>query len=146
MTVGLSQELHASRFGELLQDVNNLGGILFKLLQEDTADTEGHSEVLTVLVNHIQHCTECREIAVLSSFCGLALVLIIIIIIMVGTNIKETITLQMIGLMYLKIKTNCLHNLLYFYLLPILSSLYRISLTACRYSPLSNHPLPVSWL
>ena len=103
MAVRLGQELHTTGLGQLLQEVNHLAAVLLQLLQEHSTDTECHAEVLAMTVNHVEHGTQSRQIAVLGGLGGLTLILIVVIILVVGTDVKEAITLQMIGLVYLKI-------------------------------------------
>ena len=46
---------------------------------------------------------QCWHIATLSNISDATLVLVVIIVIMIGTDIEETVTLQMNNLMYLEI-------------------------------------------
>ena len=51
----------------------------------------------------------------LCSVCDGTLIGIIIVVIMICTYIKETVTLEMSNLVYLKIKTYCFHCILTFW-------------------------------
>ena len=46
---------------------------------------------------------ECRHVRTLSDVGDATLVLVVIVVIMIGTDIEETVTLQMNNLMYLEI-------------------------------------------
>ena len=56
-----------------------------------------------MLVDHVVQGIEGRHIATLGDVADATLVLVVIIVIMIGTDIKETVTLQMNNLMYLEI-------------------------------------------
>ena len=56
-----------------------------------------------MLVNHIVQGIECRHIAALGDIGDATFVLVVVVVIMIGTDIEETITLQMNNLMYLEI-------------------------------------------
>ena len=47
--------------------------------------------------------SQCRHVAAVGNIGNAALVLVIVIVVMIGTDIEETITLQMDNLMYLEI-------------------------------------------
>ena len=103
MTVWLCKELHTSRLAELLQKVKNLPCMLFEQFEGHAADTECHLEILAVLVCHVEHGTKCRDITLGGCLYGGTLVLVVVVVVMVLAYVKETISLEMNGLMYLKV-------------------------------------------
>ena len=103
MAVRLGQELYATRLVHSLQLFEHLWCMHLQLLDTSTAQRESHLKVLAMLVNHIVQRIECGHIAALGNVADATLVLVVIIVIMIGTDIKETVTLQMNNLMYLEI-------------------------------------------
>ena len=103
MAVRLSKELHATCCSQSAQEVEHLGSILLNEFQRNTADAEGHLESLPVLFNHVEHCLQSRSVAFLEEFVDDALVLIVVVVIVVGTDVEETIALEMYGLVYLEV-------------------------------------------
>ena len=75
----------------------------FQLLDTNTRQRESHLEVLAIIANHVADGIQGRHITALGNVTDTTLVLIIIIVIMIGTDIEETIALQMNNLMYLEI-------------------------------------------
>ena len=61
------------------------------------------SEKATLKLDHIVESVQCRHIAALGNVGDATLVLVVIIIVMIGTDIEETVALQMNNLMYLEI-------------------------------------------
>ena len=56
-----------------------------------------------MFLNHITDGRQCRHVAAVGNIGNAALVLVIVIVVMIGTDIEETIALQMDNLMYLEI-------------------------------------------
>ena len=75
----------------------------FQLLNAGTRQRESHLEILSILPDHVMEGIQCRHITALGNICDATLVLVIIIIVMIGTDIEETVTLQMDDLMYFEI-------------------------------------------
>ena len=103
MTVGLCKELHATGLRHLLQLCDHLGCMVLQLLDARTRQREGHLEEVAILLNHVVQDVQRRHIAAVGDVGDATLVLVVIVVIMVGTDIEETVTLQMNNLMYLEI-------------------------------------------
>ena len=103
MAIGLCKELHTACLVHLLQFLNDLRGVHLQLLDARTRQGEGHLEILAVLLDHVVERVECGHITALGNIGDATLVLVVIIIIMIGTDVEETVALQMDNLMYLEI-------------------------------------------
>ena len=103
MRVRFGQELYTARLVHSLKFLENLRCVHLKLLNTCTRKAECNLEELAVLVNHIVQGIECRHIAALGDIGDATLILVVVVVIMIGTDIEETITLQMDNLMYLEI-------------------------------------------
>ncbi len=111
MAVGLSEEFYATRLVEFFKEVENFGRVVFEEFESGTADADCALKETTVSLSDFDQSLKSGDVAL---FCGLsdgALVLVIIIVIMIGTDIKETIALEMDILVNLEVQTNCLHNI-----------------------------------
>ena len=103
MAIGLSQELHTARLVHLLQFLQHLRRMHLQLFDTCTRERERYFEVLAVLLDHIVEGIQGRHIAALGNVSDATLILVVIVVIMIGTDIEETVTLQMNNLMYLEI-------------------------------------------
>ena len=70
------------------------------LLDDDVELSPNSAEIL---LNHLADGVQCRHITALSNVTDATFVLVVIVIIMVGTDVEETVTLQMDNLMYFEI-------------------------------------------
>ena len=114
MGVSFRQEFHVARSGQFLETVDNFRSVDFHLFEGDTGDGESHFEFAATVTNHFQDCTVGRQVAFLSYAVDDFLILEVIVIVMVVANIEEAISFQTERLMYLKIKTDCFHNVYLF--------------------------------
>ena len=103
VTVGLGQELHAARLVHFLQLLQHLRSVHLQLLDAHAREREGHLEVLAVLLNHLVERVQGRHVGTFCNIADRALVLVVVVVIVIGTDVEETIALQMNNLMYLKI-------------------------------------------
>ena len=103
MRIRLGEKLHAASVIELLQLGKHLGCVHLQLLDTYTREREGYLEGLAMLLNHFAKGIEGGHVATLGDIGDIALVLVVIIVIMVGTDIKEAVSLKMRNLMYFEI-------------------------------------------
>lgn len=89
--------------------------MVLQLLYTHARQRECHLEVIAMLLNHVVKRIEGRHVRTLYDVANGTFVLVEIIVIMVGTDIKETIPLEMYDLMYLKIKANLFMMFSYLY-------------------------------
>ena len=103
VAIGLSEELHTTRLVHFLQLLQHLRSVHLELLDAYARKRECHLEVLAVLLDHLMERVERGHIGALGNVADATLVLVVIVVVMVGTDIEETIALQMNDLMYFKI-------------------------------------------
>ena len=128
--VGLGQELNATRFSQLLERLQNFGSVLTELVDSGTGDRERHLKCALMLLNQIEQERVHRQIAQTCNLLHNRLVGQIIQIVMVFAHIKEAVLAQTKRLMYLKIKTDCFHCMLFFYFCYITDSYTALTLAA----------------
>ena len=74
-----------------------------QLLDACSRQREGNLKELAVLLDHVVEGVQRRHVAALGNVGNATLILVVIIIVMIGTDVKETVALQMNNLMYLEI-------------------------------------------
>ena len=107
--IGLAQELDAAGSGQFLHRVDELGYILFQLLQRGAADGEGHFELLAVFLDHVEQHLVGGQIRPLCDARDDVIVGKVIIVVVVVADVEETVMFQAERLMNLEIKTNRFH-------------------------------------
>ena len=103
MRVRLGQEFYTTGLVQFLQLGNDLRSVELQLLNTRTREREGYLEVVAMLLNHVADSRQCGHVAAVGNVGDATLVLVVIVVIMIGTDIKETVALQMDNLMYLEI-------------------------------------------
>ena len=103
MTVGFCKELNATGSHQLPEEFEHFGSVLLDEFERDAADAKCHLEGFAVFVNHVEHCLQGWLVALFCQFGNDALVLVVIIVIVVGTDVEETITLEVYRLVYLEV-------------------------------------------
>ena len=103
MAIRLGQELYATGLVHLLELFEYLRCVHLELLDTCARERESNLEELAMLEDHVVQGVECRHVAALGDIGDATLVLVVVVVIMIGTDIEETITLQMNNLMYLEI-------------------------------------------
>ena len=103
VAVGLGEELHATSLCQFLQLGNDLRSMVLQLFYAGAREAECDLEILAVLCYHLLQRVKCRHVGALGNIGDATLVLVVIVIVMIGTDVEETVALQMDNLMYLKI-------------------------------------------
>ena len=67
------------------------------------SSSERRLECLSVVGNHVEHGLQGRLVALFKEVGDDALVLVVVVVIVVGTDVEETIALEMYGLVYLEV-------------------------------------------
>ena len=75
----------------------------FKLFDTYARQRESYLKVVAILLNHFEQRIERRHIRTFCDVRNETLVLIIVVIVVIGTDIKETVALQLDILMYLEV-------------------------------------------
>ncbi len=70
MVVGFGDELAAAGFGELDEEVEDIGGELFPLLDDGAGDCVGDAEVALVLFDEVEYELCCWAVALVGDFFG----------------------------------------------------------------------------
>ena len=103
MRVRLCEELYTTGLVEFLQFLNDLRSMELQLLNACTRQREGNLEILAMFLDHVTNSCQGRHVGTVGDIGDAALVLVVVIVVMIGTDIEETIALQMDNLMYLEI-------------------------------------------
>ena len=103
VAVRLCEELDTACSHQLTQKFKHLRSVLLNEFQRDAADAESYLEGFAVLCNHVEHRLHGRLVALFCQFCDDAFVLVVVVVIVVGTDVEETIALEMYRLMYLEV-------------------------------------------
>ena len=103
VAIGLGEELHATGLVEFLQLFEYLRGVHLQLFDTRSRKRECHLECLAVLLNHLLQGVQGRHVGALGDVGDGTFVLVVVVVIMVGTDVEETVALEMNNLMYLKI-------------------------------------------
>ena len=115
MGVGFAEDFDATCRDQFLHDVDEFGNVLLELFECDSGDRESATEV-GICLEHVEECFGGRNVASLSYTGEDVVVGEIVIVVVVIADVEETITFQTEWLMYLEIKTNCFHELIYYWL------------------------------
>ena len=103
MRVRLGEELYTTRLVEFLQLLDDLWSVELQLHNACTRQREGNLEILAMFLNHVADSCQGGHVRTVGDIGDAALVLVVVIVVMIGTDIEETIALQMDNLMYLEI-------------------------------------------
>ena len=121
--VGLGEELHAARGGELLERVEDLGGIGPHLFDGDSRDGERAAEFTLVFLDELQQQGVHRQVALPGHLLHDGAVQQVVQVVVVLAHVEEAVFLQTPGLMYLKIETNGFHKRVVYVYLFLFSSI-----------------------
>ena len=81
----------------------DLRGVHLQLLDAGAREREGDLKELAVLLDHVMECVQRWHVTALGDVGDATLILVVIVVVMIGTDVKETVALQMDNLMYLEI-------------------------------------------
>ena len=108
--VCLGDKLHLAGGGELAQQVDKLGHVLLELLQGGAGDGERAAEGALGLLDHAQEGLGGGDVA-LGGYAGYDVVVEkVIVVVVVVADVKETVALQTVRLMYGEVETDCFHG------------------------------------
>ncbi len=102
VVVGFSDELAAAGFGELLEEVDDIGGVFFELVEDGACDGVGDSEVAFVAANEVEHELGGWAIAFVGDFFTDLAVGFVVEVERVG--VEDRVVLEAVGLVDLEIE------------------------------------------
>ena len=97
--------------GKALELLDEVGRMHFKEFKRCARHPDGKFETPVRVYYHIEQCIDRRTIGFCDRVLDICLIGKVIKIVMVIVDVKKTITLQIEHLMYLKVETDCLHNM-----------------------------------
>ena len=103
MGIGLGEEFYAAGVVELLQEFDDLRGVVFELLDGTAGERDGALEVAAILLGHVDEGIEGGDVRAFGRLADGAGVLVVVVVVVVGTDVEETIALEMDVLVNLKI-------------------------------------------
>ena len=122
--IGLGEELDATRGGEFLEEVDELGHIHLELLEGGAGDRDGTLEGALRLLDHAQQRLCGGDVRALGYTGDDVVVGEIVIVVVVVAYVEETVSLQTERLVNLKVETDCFHiDLEVFWFLGLIFSL-----------------------
>ena len=103
MGIGLGEKLYTAGFVELLEEFDDLGRVVFELLDGAAGERESAFEVAWIGFCHLYEGFKCGNVGAFGCFTDGARVFVIIVVIVVRADVEETVTLQVDVLVYLEI-------------------------------------------
>ena len=136
--VGLGEEFHTARLGQLAEAVEHIGGVATELLNGKARDGEGYFETALVLSDEFQKEVVHWQVALGCHALHNGTVGTNIKVIVVFAHIEKPVCLEPQWLMNLKVQTNCFHIFLCVFL--FLLNIVIIRWTVCEL----RNPLGIS--
>jgi len=94
VAVGLSQEFHATRLVEFIEEFEYLGAVLFEEFDGRTREGESALEIVAIAVRHFDESFERRDVGVLGRFGDGTLVFVVIVVVVVRADVEEAIAFE----------------------------------------------------
>ena len=110
MVVRLVEEFHTAGICQLLEALQNFGGVLEALVDERTGHGEGDAEAALMALDELKHEGVHGQVAFFCHLLHHSAVFFHIFIVVVNADVEEAELTQPVGLMHLKVKTYGRHG------------------------------------